>query len=114
MNRRLCFWLQVARGGMRINIAREQAKLKEHEGCGPDRGRSSKPRQDHLGDDRLDLEQKEGAEGDRRAVQEHQRWAARRSCFTASVHNTAACFDSAMRSEERRVGKECRSRWSPY
>ena len=22
--------------------------------------------------------------------------------------------DSAMRSEERRVGKECRSRWSPY
>src|SRR5256884_5379247 len=23
-------------------------------------------------------------------------------------------FESAMRSEERRVGKECRSRWSPY
>src|SRR5574341_1854022 len=23
-------------------------------------------------------------------------------------------FDSALRSEERRVGKECRSRWSPY
>ena len=23
-------------------------------------------------------------------------------------------FDSDMRSEERRVGKECRSRWSPY
>ena len=22
--------------------------------------------------------------------------------------------DSCMRSEERRVGKECRSRWSPY
>ena len=22
--------------------------------------------------------------------------------------------DEAMRSEERRVGKECRSRWSPY
>ena len=22
--------------------------------------------------------------------------------------------DPAMRSEERRVGKECRSRWSPY
>ena len=22
--------------------------------------------------------------------------------------------DDAMRSEERRVGKECRSRWSPY
>ena len=23
-------------------------------------------------------------------------------------------FDAAARSEERRVGKECRSRWSPY
>src|SRR5712664_3823429 len=23
-------------------------------------------------------------------------------------------FDTAVRSEERRVGKECRSRWSPY
>ena len=23
-------------------------------------------------------------------------------------------FDFALRSEERRVGKECRSRWSPY
>ena len=23
-------------------------------------------------------------------------------------------FDSDSRSEERRVGKECRSRWSPY
>ena len=25
-----------------------------------------------------------------------------------------ATFDIAERSEERRVGKECRSRWSPY
>ena len=24
------------------------------------------------------------------------------------------CRDEAERSEERRVGKECRSRWSPY
>ena len=23
-------------------------------------------------------------------------------------------FESGVRSEERRVGKECRSRWSPY
>ena len=23
-------------------------------------------------------------------------------------------FEAALRSEERRVGKECRSRWSPY
>ena len=25
-----------------------------------------------------------------------------------------AYYDATMRSEERRVGKECRSRWSPY
>ena len=24
------------------------------------------------------------------------------------------CYEKADRSEERRVGKECRSRWSPY
>ena len=28
--------------------------------------------------------------------------------------NAASAFDEALRSEERRVGKECRSRWSPY
>ena len=27
---------------------------------------------------------------------------------------TAQQFATAVRSEERRVGKECRSRWSPY
>src|SRR5688572_30957463 len=27
---------------------------------------------------------------------------------------SASAFQMAMRSEERRVGKECRSRWSPY
>src|SRR3989454_12709166 len=29
----------------------------------------------------------------------------------SNTHNTVAAF---VRSEERRVGKECRSRWSPY
>ena len=33
-------------------------------------------------------------------------------CELASLH--AARGDAAARSEERRVGKECRSRWSPY
>src|SRR2546429_651187 len=32
---------------------------------------------------------------------------------TATVPRTARCF-TLIRSEERRVGKECRSRWSPY
>src|SRR2546429_2185602 len=34
--------------------------------------------------------------------------------LTASKYTQQAGFFPAMRSEERRVGKECRSRWSPY
>ena len=30
------------------------------------------------------------------------------------VERSAYCPDILVRSEERRVGKECRSRWSPY
>src|SRR5688572_33297714 len=30
------------------------------------------------------------------------------------IKNTPQCYVDLMRSEERRVGKECRSRWSPY
>ena len=30
------------------------------------------------------------------------------------VNNGKATFYIGFRSEERRVGKECRSRWSPY
>jgi len=36
------------------------------------------------------------------------RWEPADSWFAESL------FDSSIRSEERRVGKECRSRWSPY
>ena len=31
-----------------------------------------------------------------------------------SILRKAAIYEKEMRSEERRVGKECRSRWSPY
>src|SRR6267154_1492238 len=34
--------------------------------------------------------------------------------FNGEIYNHAALRESLMRSEERRVGKECRSRWSPY
>ena len=30
------------------------------------------------------------------------------------IETIDAVIDGALRSEERRVGKECRSRWSPY
>ena len=34
--------------------------------------------------------------------------------YPTSDETTVADFDVTTRSEERRVGKECRSRWSPY
>ena len=33
---------------------------------------------------------------------------------TLTVYAGRSCYESWSRSEERRVGKECRSRWSPY
>src|ERR1035441_7493298 len=44
-----------------------------------------------------------GQSADRNAVRDHLRGAP-----------LAACDEDLPRSEERRVGKECRSRWSPY
>src|SRR5256884_7000973 len=43
-------------------------------------------------------------------------WAASTEIFLKphAVHRDLKSFEQAMRSEERRVGKECRSRWSPY
>src|SRR2546426_11505302 len=37
-----------------------------------------------------------------------------RGDFSMRIGQAAATFGTAFRSEERRVGKECRSRWSPY
>ena len=34
--------------------------------------------------------------------------------FTAKCSEPQVGISNGMRSEERRVGKECRSRWSPY
>ena len=34
--------------------------------------------------------------------------------ITDGTHDSPKATDSGKRSEERRVGKECRSRWSPY
>ena len=33
---------------------------------------------------------------------------------TPQEYQEHTCYFGAVRSEERRVGKECRSRWSPY
>ena len=37
-----------------------------------------------------------------------------KQCINCKVCDTMCGFGGAGRSEERRVGKECRSRWSPY
>ena len=37
----------------------------------------------------------------------------RLECFSSEVFDEKIAY-TALRSEERRVGKECRSRWSPY
>src|SRR2546423_5088768 len=34
--------------------------------------------------------------------------------FTSNVRVRVGAYKKGRRSEERRVGKECRSRWSPY
>ena len=36
------------------------------------------------------------------------------SALQVLVHRTRELMGADVRSEERRVGKECRSRWSPY
>ena len=38
----------------------------------------------------------------------------KKTLYSAGVPTIEIERDSAKRSEERRVGKECRSRWSPY
>src|SRR2546430_16629968 len=41
-------------------------------------------------------------------------WAGRRAAFASIAGFSAVLLVYVARSEERRVGKECRSRWSPY
>src|SRR4051794_41246619 len=49
------------------------------------------------------------------ATQEPGGWAASMDHTAKESDSTGICFAVlAYRSEERRVGKECRSRWSPY
>ena len=40
--------------------------------------------------------------------------AVKKSCFLHRVNDSSRYCWPYLRSEERRVGKECRSRWSPY
>src|SRR5260221_9245482 len=54
------------------------------------------------------LDEVPGEEGDRRRQDQRQREE------LPPGERAAADIEQRLRSEERRVGKECRSRWSPY
>jgi len=53
--------LQPAYQQMGINISREQDHLEKEHACDPDRSDPAEPRQKNFSDDRLNLEQQEGA-----------------------------------------------------
>src|ERR1041384_3783239 len=53
---------ESAREQMRVGVAKEKRHLKKHHASGPYSGTSSKPRQNVLSDERLDLEKQECAE----------------------------------------------------
>src|SRR2546426_9881198 len=50
---------------------------------------------------------------DMRGIEQHRLTQARQRA-AASVRRDHGLAEGCLRSEERRVGKECRSRWSPY
>src|SRR6185437_12009701 len=70
---RLTAQRQAAHDEVRIWVAGEQRRLKEHEARRPYRGRSSEPRQDLLGDDRLDEEEQERTCENRQREKRHER-----------------------------------------
>jgi hypothetical protein len=49
-----------------VEVAEEERPLEEDERRRPDRGRPAEPRQEPLGDDRLDPEEEESPQADRR------------------------------------------------
>ena len=63
---------QATRDRVRIRVAQEQHRLEEHQAGRPHRRRSSEPRQDLLGHDRLQQEKQKRAEKDRRCVEGHE------------------------------------------
>ena len=56
----------------------------------------------------------EMGEADSRELREQPELSYGWGCVPATVTIGATTFTTSLRSEERRVGKECRSRWSPY
>ena len=58
---------------------------------------------------KTDIGPKISVEGEKEYRQQMQNIIARQKEYAAELKST-----TASRSEERRVGKECRSRWSPY
>ncbi len=64
MDADLPFWAHAFGQEMRVQVAQEQRRLEKEQARRPDLRRAAEPGQDGLGDQRLDLEKKEGAAED--------------------------------------------------
>jgi hypothetical protein len=62
---------QLAIEKVRVEVAEEQHDLEEQHARAPDGRSAAEPRQDHLGNDGLDLEQEERGKEDRCCVEQH-------------------------------------------
>src|SRR5688572_1784279 len=90
-----------ARKAIGVEVSREQHQLKEEDGGSPDRCRSSKKRQHHLRDHRLEAEKKECAEEERRLQEDSQLV---RDQHAASL---TACSTTDVRQALQTVQEEC-------
>src|ERR1700733_392417 len=71
MHQHLHARLQEADGDVRVSVSRQQQKLEEEHAGAPHRRRAAEPRQNHLGDERLHLEQQKGAQKNGNGVESH-------------------------------------------
>ena len=71
MDHHLPLGIKAADQQVRVSVARQQRRLEKQHGRGPHGGRATEPRQNNLGDERLHLEQEEGAEKNGGGVEKH-------------------------------------------
>ena len=73
MQNPLLFGPEFHDDAVRVGIAQQQHRLEKEQAGGPNRGAAAKPRQNHLGDEGLNLEEQERTQEDSQSVKEHRR-----------------------------------------